>query len=38
MSADMIVKELFIENAKLNSTIHNLQIQIDRSSSNYNSM
>ncbi|XP_022177383.1 blastoderm-specific protein 25D [Myzus persicae] len=37
MSADMIVKELFIENAKLMSMIHSLQTQIDRSS-NYNSM
>uniref|UniRef100_A0A2S2QE35 Ninein n=1 Tax=Sipha flava TaxID=143950 RepID=A0A2S2QE35_9HEMI len=37
MSADMIVKDLFIENAKLVSIIHNLQTQIDRSS-NYNSM
>lgn len=37
ISADMIVKELFIENAKLMSTIHNLQTQIDRSSS-YNSV
>jgi len=31
MSADMIVKELFIENAKLISMIHSLQAQIDRS-------
>jgi len=37
LSADMIVKELFIENAKLMSMIHSLQTQIDRSS-NYNSM
>lgn len=37
MSADMIVKELFIENAKLMSMIQSLQVQIDRSS-NYNSV
>lgn len=37
LSADMIVKELFIENARLMSMIHNLQTQIDHSS-NYNSM
>jgi len=37
MSADMIVKELFIENAKLMSMIHSLQTQIDHSS-NYNSV
>lgn len=37
MSADTIVKELFIENAKLMSMIHGLQTQIDRSSI-YNSM
>lgn len=37
MSADLIVKELFIENAKLMSVIHNLQTQTDHSL-NYNSM
>lgn len=37
MSADRIVKELFIENAKLISMIHGLQTQMDRSSS-FNSM
>lgn len=37
MSADTIVKELFIENAKLMSMINGLQTHIDRSSS-YNSM
>lgn len=37
MSADTIVKELFIENAKLMSMINGLQTQIDRSSI-YNSM
>lgn len=37
LSADIIVKELFIENAKLTSMIHGLQTQIERSSS-YNSV
>ncbi|XP_050435972.1 ninein [Adelges cooleyi] len=37
MSADMVVKELFIDNAKLMSMVHNLQLQIDHSST-YNSM
>lgn len=36
MSADRIVKELFIENAKLMSIIHNLQTQTD--TSNHNSV